>query len=57
MAEEAKALVRGLIARHAIACDLKPGSLYVAYKKSDPAWMAAEVELLHEVFGHEAAAS
>ncbi len=55
MAEEAKALVRGLIARHAIACDLKPGSLYVAYKKSDPAWMAEEVELLHEVFGHEAA--
>jgi gamma-glutamylputrescine oxidase len=55
MAEEAKALVRGLIARHAIACDLKPGSLYVAYKKSDPAWMATEVELLHEVFGHEAA--
>jgi gamma-glutamylputrescine oxidase len=55
MAEEAKALVRGLIARHGIACDLKPGSLYVAYKKSDPVWMAAEVELLHKAFGHEAA--
>jgi gamma-glutamylputrescine oxidase len=53
--EEAKALVRELIARHAIACDLKPGSLYVAYKKSDPAWMAEEVELLHKEFGHEAA--
>jgi gamma-glutamylputrescine oxidase len=55
MAEEAKALVRALIARHAIACDLKPGSLYVAYKKSDPGWMAEEVELLHKEFGHEAA--
>lgn len=55
MAEEAKALVRSLIARHAIACDLKPGSLYVAYKKSDPAWMAEEVELLHREFGHSAA--
>jgi gamma-glutamylputrescine oxidase len=55
MAEEAKALVRQLIARHAIACDLKPGSLYVAYKKSDPAWMAEEVELLHKEFGHASA--
>jgi gamma-glutamylputrescine oxidase len=54
MAEEAKALVRDLIARHAIACDLKPGSLYVAYKKSDPAWMAEEVELLHETYGYGA---
>jgi len=55
MSEEAKALVRALIARHAIACDLKSGSLYVAYKKSDPAWMAEEVELLHKEFGHQAA--
>jgi len=54
MSEEAKALVRALIACHAIACDLKAGSLYVAYKKSDPAWMAEEVELLHKEFGHQA---
>jgi gamma-glutamylputrescine oxidase len=54
MAEEAKALVRDLVARHAIACDLKPGSLYVAYKKSDPIWMAEEVELLHETYGYGA---
>src|SRR5471032_1657738 len=39
LAEEAKALVRELVARHAIACDLKQGSLYVAYKRSDSAWM------------------
>jgi len=55
MAEEAKALVRERIARHAIACDLKPGSLYVAYKKRDPEWMAEEVELLATVFGYDAA--
>ena len=55
MSDEARALVRALIARHAIACDLKSGSLYVAYKKSDPAWMAEEVELLHKEFGHQAA--
>src|SRR5262249_10296154 len=55
MAEEAKALVRERIARHAIACDLKPGSLYVAYKQRDPVWMAEEIELLAKVFGYEAA--
>src|SRR5260221_12251119 len=52
LAEEAKALVRERIRRHAIACDLKSGSLYVAYKRSDPAWMAKEVEAQHEVFGY-----
>ena len=55
LAEEAKALVRELVARHAIACDLKPGSLYVAYKRSDPDWMAKEVETLREDFGYGAA--
>ncbi|HEY2891542.1 MAG TPA: FAD-binding oxidoreductase [Dongiaceae bacterium] len=55
LAEEAKALVRERVARHAIACDLKPGSLYVAYKRSDPDWMAKEVETLHEDFGYGAA--
>jgi gamma-glutamylputrescine oxidase len=55
MAEEAKALVRALIACHAIACDLKPGSLYVACKPGDLAWMAEEVELLRREFGYEAA--
>jgi gamma-glutamylputrescine oxidase len=32
LAEEAKALVKALIARHAIACDLKPGIIYAAHK-------------------------
>jgi gamma-glutamylputrescine oxidase len=32
MGEDAKALVRELIARHAIACDLAPGIVYAAHK-------------------------
>jgi gamma-glutamylputrescine oxidase len=52
LAEEAKAIVRERVRRHAIACDLKAGSLYVAYKRSDPEWMAKEVEIQHEVFGY-----
>jgi gamma-glutamylputrescine oxidase len=52
MAEEAKATVRERIARHGIACDLKPGSLYVAHKKSALAWMGQEVELQHEALGY-----
>ena len=55
LAEEAKALVRERVAHHAIACDLKPGSLYVAYKRRDPEWMAAEVGILHREFGYDAA--
>ena len=54
LAEEAKAIVRDRIRRHAIACDLKTGSLYVAYKRSDPEWMAREVEIQREVFGYAA---
>lgn len=32
LAEEAKALVKGLVARHAIACDLTPGVLHADHK-------------------------
>jgi gamma-glutamylputrescine oxidase len=35
LAEEAKATVRHRIARHAIACDLKPGALVAAHKPRD----------------------
>jgi len=54
MAEEAKAIVRERVQRHAIACDLKKGSLHVAYKRADLAWMPAEVELQHEALGYRA---
>jgi gamma-glutamylputrescine oxidase len=55
LAEEAKALVRERVARHGIACDLKSGSLYVAHKRRDPEWMAAEVDILRNEFGYDAA--
>ena len=35
VAEEAKALVRGLIARHGIACDLRPGVISAACRASE----------------------
>ena len=54
LSEEAKATLRERVARHAIACDLKGGGLYAAYKKTDPAWMAAEVELTRKLFGYDA---
>src|SRR5882724_6306357 len=53
LAEEAKAIVRERVRRHAIACDLKAGALYVAYKRGDPEWMAKEVEVQREVFGYQ----
>ena len=52
LAEEAKGLVHERIRRHAIACDLKAGSLYVAYKPGEPAWMAREIEVQQEVFSY-----
>ncbi len=35
LAEDAKALVRDLVAEHAIDCDLKSGLIYAAWKKRD----------------------
>jgi gamma-glutamylputrescine oxidase len=52
LAEEAKAVVRERIRRHSIACDLKAGSLYVAYKRGDPEWMARDIDVQREVFGY-----
>ncbi|MFQ5958376.1 MAG: NAD(P)/FAD-dependent oxidoreductase [Alphaproteobacteria bacterium] len=52
LAEEAKATVRGRIARHAIACDYKPGVLLAAAKPRHTAWMAREVELRREHFDY-----
>jgi gamma-glutamylputrescine oxidase len=53
MAEEAKAMVRERIARHAIACDLKPGVMLAALKESDLGWIREEVEVAREVFGYD----
>ncbi len=46
IAEDAKALVKALIARHAIACDLKPGILDAAHKPAHAVALEREAEHL-----------
>lgn len=43
---ESNALVKDLIARHAIECDLTPGLLHAAWKRGDANWLREEVEHL-----------
>ncbi len=52
MAEEAKALVRGLVARHGIACDLRPGIVHAAHKAALVAAYHAEAEKLARDYGY-----
>jgi len=51
-AEEAKALVRGLAGRHAIACDLRPGVIHAARRASEVAGFHAEAEKLARDYGY-----
>ncbi|MHC8508889.1 MAG: NAD(P)/FAD-dependent oxidoreductase [Rhodospirillales bacterium] len=51
LASEARADVRGRIARHNISCGLTPGCYSVASKSPHAAWMREEVRLRREVFG------
>ncbi|MBX3497299.1 MAG: FAD-binding oxidoreductase [Parvibaculum sp.] len=50
---ESNALVKDLIARHGIACDLKPGLLHAAWKRSDAAWLKDDVEYLATNYGYD----
>jgi gamma-glutamylputrescine oxidase len=52
LAEEAKAIIRERVRRHAIACDLKPGYLLGAVKPSDVPELRAELDLLAERHGY-----
>jgi gamma-glutamylputrescine oxidase len=52
MGEEAKALVRALVARHAIACDLKPGVLHAMHKPGFMPEARAEAEKLARDYGY-----
>ncbi len=52
MAEEAKAIIRERVARHNIACDLKPGHLLGAAKPRDMDELKAELDLLRERHGY-----
>jgi gamma-glutamylputrescine oxidase len=53
MTEEAKALVRALIVRFAIACDLRPGVIETLHKASFLPESAALVAALTERFGYD----
>jgi gamma-glutamylputrescine oxidase len=52
LAEEAKATVRHRIARHAIACDLKPGTLVAAHKPGDATRLERTAEHLAEAYDY-----
>ena len=52
LGEEAKALVKGLIARHAIACDLRPGVLHAAHKPAHAAALEREAAHLERHYGY-----
>ena len=55
LAEEARDTIRERVERHRIRCDYKSGSLYVAHRPSDAAWMPEEVEALKREFGYSKA--
>lgn len=55
MTEEAKALLRALIVRFAIACDLRTGVIETLHKESLVAEYAELVEALHGRFGYDQA--
>jgi gamma-glutamylputrescine oxidase len=52
MAEEAKVLVRGLVARHGIDCDLRSGIIHAAHKAAYVAEYHAEAEKLARDYGY-----
>ena len=53
LAEEAKALVRARIARHEIACDLKPGIAIAAHRARHARSLAREAEHLSAHYGYD----
>ena len=53
LAEEAKALVRRLVAEHAIDCDLKDGLIHAAWKPRDAPALKAHVEHMRDAYGYE----
>src|SRR5690606_25958657 len=52
MAEEGKALLRGLVARHGIDCDLRPGVISAACRAGEVAGWHAEAETLARDYGY-----
>jgi gamma-glutamylputrescine oxidase len=52
LAEEAKALVKGLIDRHGIACDLRPGIAHLGFSEHEAAVEHAYADHLAERYGY-----
>jgi gamma-glutamylputrescine oxidase len=55
LAEEGRRLIAERVQRHAIRCDLKPGSLHAASKRRDTDWMQADVACLERDFDYRGA--
>jgi gamma-glutamylputrescine oxidase len=53
LSEEARRLIRERVARHDIRCDLKSGSLVVAHRPSEAAWMRPEIDAYAREFGYD----
>lgn len=49
---ESNALVKDIIARHDIDCDLKPGLIHAGWKRGDAHWLKEEVEHLASEYGY-----
>lgn len=52
LAEDSVATVKGLIAKHNMECDLKPGVLQAAWKKGDTEWFREEQDHLANEYGY-----
>ncbi|MEO0750752.1 MAG: FAD-binding oxidoreductase [Pseudomonadota bacterium] len=53
MAEETKALVKALVAKHKIECHLKPGIAHMAFRPSEVAEEHAYADFLAERYGYD----
>ena len=53
LAEEAKSLVRDLVARHGIECDLKPGIAIAAHRPRHARALAREARHLRDRYGYD----
>jgi gamma-glutamylputrescine oxidase len=53
LAEDSVATVKGLIEKHKIDCDLKPGVLQAAWKRGETAWLEEEAAHMASEYGYD----
>lgn len=53
LAEDSVATVKGLVAKHNIDCDLKPGVLQAAWKRGETAWLEEEAAHMASEYGYD----